>query len=394
MPFHAASTLLKWYPLLTLPPFIFMGSMLAKSGVADAFYQAIYYWMGRMRGGLAIGTIGLCALIAAMSGLNVAGTVIVANVALPSMLKRRYDKLMLTGIAQAGGALGVLIPPSIVFILYGIIAKVSIGHLWLAGIFPGLLLTVMYIAYIAIRCRVQPQLGPAIPVEERVGWREKFRSLKTGIIPIILIFVVLGLFFMGVTSIVECSAVGAVGSIVAAVINRKFSWKMLSDSLDETAQVTAMFMWIVLAAIMFGAVFDGLGAVHAMENVLLAVGAGKWGTMIMMQASFLLMGMVLDDTAMLLIVAPLYIPIVTGLGFSPVWFGVLYVINVQMAFLTPPFGYNLFIMKAVAPKEITLGDIYRSVIPFVGIQAVCLAILMVFPQIALYLPNQFFRVGG
>jgi tripartite ATP-independent transporter DctM subunit len=371
-----------------------MGSVMARAGVADPFYQSLHYWMGRVKGGLAIGTIGLCAIIAAMSGLNVTGTVIAGQVAVPEMLKRRYDKLMITGIAQAGGALGVLIPPSIVFILYGIIAKVSIGHLWLAGIFPGILLTGMYIAYVLIRCRIQPSLGPAIPVEEQVGLKEKFLSLRSGLIPIILIFVILGLFFMGVTSIVECSAVAAVAAVVAAAINRRMTRQVFFEALDETTKVTAMFMWIVLAAIMFGAVFDGLGAVDAIKHMLLSVGAGKWGTMIMMQASFLLMGMVLDDTAMLLIVAPLYIPIVTNLGFSLVWFGVLYVINVQMAFLTPPFGYNLFLMKAIAPKEITLGDIYRSVIPFVGLQALCMAIIMAFPQIALYLPDKFFAIGG
>lgn len=386
LPFVGVYSFMKWYPLLALPPFIFMGLTLSKSGVADNLFHSVYLWMGGIRGGLGMGTVVLCSIIAAMSGTSVAATVTAGTIALPSMLKRNYDKRLVTGIVQAGGALGFLIPPSLIFIIYGMIARVSVGHLWVAGIFPGLLLATMYIIYIAIRCGLQPHMGPALPPESRATWGEKFRSLKSGIVPVILIMAVLGLLFMGITTLIECAAIGAVGAISCAAINRRLSWRLINEVMDETLKLTSMLLWIFAAAITFGAIFDGLGAVHAVESMLNMVG-GRWSIMIIMQFSFFLMGMVLDDTAMLLIVAPLYIPITQHLGFDLVWYGVLYVVNCQMAFLTPPFGYNLFIMKGLAPPEITIQDIYRSVIPFVGIQALCLAVVMAFPQIALWLPS-------
>lgn len=401
MPFIGGySVTMKWYPIYALPPFVFMGLTLARSGVADNLYQAIYLWVGRIRGGLAMGTVGVCSLVACMSGLSVAATTTAATIALPAMLKRKYDKLMVTGVVQAAGALGFLIPPSLVFIIYGMIARVSIGHLWVAGVMPGFLLAGMYIAYVGIRCRVQPHLGPAIPPETKITWGERISALRAGIAPIILIFIVLGLLFMGVTTIVECSAIGAVGAIACAAINRRLSWTLVRGVMDETLKISSMVLWIFAAGITFGAVFDGLGAVHAVERILFAVGGEPMTVISMMIATFIAMGMVLDDTAMLLIVAPLYIPVVQDMGFSLVWYGVLYVLTVQMAYLTPPFGYNLFIMKGIVGvkgivpegQKITIGDIYRSVIPFVCIQGACVGLVMVFPQIALWLPGVFF--GG
>ena len=253
----------------------------------------------------------------------------------------------------------------------------------------------MFLIYIGIRCSREPHLGPPIPPEERVGWGKKFRALGAGIAPIALIFVVLGLLFMGVTSLIECSAIGAVGALGCAAAYKRLTRKLILTVTDETLQVTSMALWIFVAAMVFSAVYDGLGATRAMEHILAMAGGGPWGTLIMMQLSFFLMGMVMDDTAMLLIVAPLYIPIVAKMGFSLVWYGVLYVVNCQMAFLTPPFGYNLFIMKGliptVAPESgITITDIYRAVIPFIVIQGICLALIMLFPQIALFLPNLIF----
>jgi tripartite ATP-independent transporter DctM subunit len=408
MPFMSCYSYLHWYPLLSIPPFVCMGLTLSRSGVADKLFQSIYFWMGRLNGGLGIGTIIMCSLVAAMSGTNIAATVTASTIALPSMIKRKYDKLLLTGAVQAGGALGFLIPPSVVFILYGMIAKVSIGHLWIAGILPGILLSFMFILYIGIRCHFQPHLGPAIPVEEQVSLREKFRALGAGIPPVILIFVVLGLLFMGVTTLVECASIGATGAMVCAAINRRLTWSMFRAVMDETLKITSMVLWIFVAAMLFGAVFDGLGALHAVEGILYAISGGNpWMILIVMQLSFFVMGMVLDDTAMLLIVAPLYIPLIDHLGFSLVWFGVLYVVNCQMAFLTPPFGYNLFLVKGLVPivekqltdegveikSPITMLDIYKSVVPFVGIQALCLIIIMIFPQIALWLPSIFFKGG-
>ena len=387
--FFSAYSFMKWYVLLAIPPFIFMGLILSKSGVADDLYEMIHKWFGGIAGGLAMGTIGISAMIAAMVGEATCGTVTAGLIAMPAMLKRKYNKLMVTGVVQAGGALGFLIPPSVIFIIYGIIARVSIGHLFLAGAIPGILLAVMYVAYIGIRCRRNPSLGPPLPVEERVNWRGKFSSLKGGIAPVVLIFAVLGLLFMGVTTVMESAGVGAVGAIVCAAIHRKLNWSVIKVAMSETLRVSCLFLWILVAALLFSAVYDGLGAVKVLEPLFLSL-KNPVVILIMMQASFILMGTFLDDTAMLLIVAPLYIPIVANLGYDLVWYGVLYVITCEMAYLTPPFGYTLFIMRGIVPKDITMGDIYRSVIPFVGIQAACLGLVFAFPQLALWLPSVFF----
>lgn len=392
MPFNASFILLNWYPLLTLPLFIYMGYMFSESGIASDLYHAFHVWMGPLNGGLAIGTIGLMTAVAAMNGLSVAGMAIGASLALPEMLKRKYDKVMVTGVIQAGSSLGIMIPPSVVLVLYGMIARQNVGRLWLAGVFPGLLLAGLFMAYIAIRCKLQPHLGPALPPEERqMSWGQKFRLLRAGIIPLVIIFSMTGLFLMGVTSLVECSAAGAAATTIAALVKGRLTWRVLEDTLRNTLSVSCMFMWIILAALCFGAVFDGLGAVHAIKSLFLERwGLSPWGVLVMMQVTYLLMGMFLDDTAMLIIVAPLYVPLIISLGFDPVWYGVLYTITCQIAYMTPPFGYNLFLMKAMAPPEITLADIYRSIVPFVLVMLVGLAIVILFPQIALWLPNLYF----
>jgi tripartite ATP-independent transporter DctM subunit len=392
MPFNASFILLNWYPLLTLPLFIYMGYMLAESGIADDLYRMFHVWAGPVHGGLAIGTIGLMVVISAMNGLSVAGMAIGASIALPELLRRGYDKVMVTGVIQAGSSLGILIPPSVVLVLYGMIARQPVGQLWLAGVFPGLLLAGLFIAYIAIRCYIQPNLGPPLPPDERqVGWAEKLRLLGAGIIPLLIFFSMTGLFLMGVTSLVESSAVGAAAATIAALVRRRLTAQVMEDTIRKTLSISCMFLWIILAALCFGAVFDGLGAVQAIRFLFLDQwGLGPWEIIILMQLSYILMGMFLDDTAMLVIVAPLYVPLVISLGFDPIWYGVLYTITCQIAYMTPPFGYNLFLMRAMAPKEVTLADIYRSIIPFVLVMTIGLAVVMAFPQIALWLPNLYY----
>ena len=390
MPFNAAFVLMNWYPLLTLPLFIFMGYMLSESGIAGDLYRMFHVWMGPLNGGLAIGTVILMVAISAMNGLSVAGMAVGASIALPEMLKRGYNKVMVTGVIQAGSSLGIMIPPSVVLVLYGMIARQPVGQLWLAGVFPGLLLAGLFIIYITIRCKLQPHLGPALPVEERreISWSEKFSLLRAGILPLVIIFSMTGLFMLGVTSLVESSAVGAGAATLAALFKGRLTRKVLDDTLHKSLSVSCMFMWVILAALCFGAVFDGLGAVHAIESLFLEQwNLSPWGVLIMMQLSYIIMGMFLDDTAMLVIVAPLYVPLVISLGFNPIWYGVLYTVTCQIAYMTPPFGYNLFLMRAMAPKEITLVDIYRSIIPFVLIMTLGLALIMLYPQIALWLPN-------
>jgi tripartite ATP-independent transporter DctM subunit len=395
LPFDAAITTLNWYPLLTLPMFVFMGYMFAETGIANDLYYMFHVWSGPIRGGLAVGTILMMILIAAINGLSVAGLAIGATVALPEMLRRGYDKVLVTGVIQAGSTLGIMIPPSVVLVLYGMIARVPVGKLWFAGILPGLLLGSLFVLYILIRCWVQPQIGPALPKEEleRVTWSEKIRLLRAGIIPLVIFVSMTGLFLAGVTSLVESSAIGMLATL-AALIRRKLTWKALVDATRKTLGVSCVFMWIIQAALLFSAVFDGLGAGRALEDLFIRRwNLPPWAIVAMMQASFLFMGTFLDDTAMLVIVAPLYVPLIIKLGFDPVWYGVLYTITCQIAYMTPPFGYNLFLMRAMAPPEITLSDIYRSITPFVLVMLVGLMIVMAFPQIATYLPELYFRRG-
>ncbi len=388
--FAAAIKVMRWYPLLTLPMFIFMGYILSESRIADDLYRMFHVWMGGLSGGLAIGTIGLMVLISAMNGLSVAGMAIGATIALPELLRRNYDKRMVTGVIQAGSSLGILVPPSVVLVLYAMIARQPVGQLWLAGVVPGLMMATLFIIYIAIRCRLNPSLGPVMSAEERaqVTWGEKLRLLGAGLLPIGIFAVMMVPFVNGWTSLVESSALGAIAAFLAAVLKRRMTWQVFETSIKQTLGITCMFMWIILAALAFGAVFDGLGAVKAIENLFtVQLGLNPWIILILMQLSFLVMGTFLDDTAMLVIVAPLYVPLVGALGFDLIWYGVLYTITCQIAYMTPPFGYNLFLMRAMAPPEVTIGDIYRSIIPFVAVMALALGLVMAFPDIALWLPG-------
>ncbi len=388
--FSAAMKLMKWYPLLTLPMFIYMGYVLSESRIADDLYEMFHVWMGPLNGGLAIGTILLMVVISAMNGLSVAGMAIGATIALPELLKRGYDKVMVTGVIQAGSSLGILVPPSVVLVLYGMIARQPVGQLWLAGVFPGLMMAGLFILYIGVRCYLQPNLGPPLAKAERnISWSKKFALLRAGLLPLAIFASMTGLFLMGITSLVEASAVGAATATLAALVKGRLNKHVMEETLRKTLAVTCMFMWIILAALAFGAVFDGLGAVKAIEGFFVdQLGMGPWEILIMMQVSYILMGMFLDDTAMLVIVAPLYVPLVGALGFDLVWYGVLYTITCQIAYMTPPFGYNLFLMRAMAPPEITLHDIYRSIIPFVLVMTLALAIVMAFPDVALWLPDR------
>ena len=394
LPFSAAFKLFNWYALLTLPLFIYMGYILSESGIAGDLYRAFHVWFGPLKGGLAIGTIGLMVVISAMNGLSVAGMAIGASIALPEMLRRGYDKLMITGVVQAGSSLGILVPPSVVLVLYGMIARQPVGQLWLAGVFPGLLLAALFVLYIVVRCRLQPHLGPPLPAaERRRPLAEKLKLLRSGLLPLLIFFSMTGLFLLGVTSLVESSAFGAAAATLAALAKRRLTRQVLEETLRKSLGISCMFMWIILAALCFGAVFDGLGAVKAIEALFI----DHWllsplAVLIMMQLSYLVMGMFLDDTAMLVIVAPLYIPLAVALGFDPIWYGVLYTITCQVAYMTPPFGYNLFLMRAMAPPEISLLDIYKSIIPFVLVMCLALILVMAFPQIALWLPQRFY--GG
>lgn len=389
MPFSQAFKLFNWFPMLTLPLFIYMGYVLAESGIAEDLYKMLHVWLGRFSGGLAIGTIVLMVIISAMNGLSVAGMAIGATIALPEMLRRGYDKVLITGVIQGGSSLGILVPPSVVMVLYGMIAREPVSALWLAGIVPGLLMATMFAVYIAVRCRLNPALAPTVSDEElNMPLGEKLKLLRAGIIPFLIFFAMTGLFVTGYTSLVESAAVGATAATLAALFKRRLSFYVIHETARKTLTVSCMFLWLILAALAFGAVFDGIGAVNAIESLFITRWELEpWHVIIMMQLSFILMGMFLDDTAMLVIVAPLYVPLVDSLGFSLIWFGILYTMTCQIAYITPPFGYNLFLMRSLAPPEISLIDIYRSIWPFVLMMATTIALVMIFPQLALWLPE-------
>lgn len=393
MPFTAFIKVMKWYPLLTLPLFVFMGYMLAESRIADDLYKMFHVYFGPVRGGLAIGTIFMMVIISAINGLSVAGMAVGATIALPELLRRGYDKIMVTGVIQAGSTLGILVPPSVVLVLYGMIARQPVGNLWMAGVFPGLLMASLFILYIIVRCWLQPELGPPLPKEERERYTltQKIALARAGLIPLVIFVSMTGLFLTGVTSLVESSAVGAVASLLAALLRGRLTFAVLHETTRKTLGISCMFFWIITAALCFGAVFDGLGAVKSIERLFLGdLGLEPWQILVLMQLTFLGLGIFLDDTAMLVIVAPLFIPLAGALGFDLVWYGVMYTITCQIAYLTPPFGYNLFLMRAMAPPEVSLQDIYRSVFPFVGIMLFTLLIIGVFPEIATWLPNHYY----
>ncbi len=390
MPFNQAFQVLNWYPLITVPFFVFMGYMMSESGIASNLYRMFHVWFGPVRGGLALGTMGLMVLISCINGLSVAGMAIGATIALPELLKRGYDKIMVTGVIQGGSTLGILVPPSVVLVLFAMIARAPVTELWLAGILPGLMMAAIFGLYIYIRCRIQPELGPPMSAEERaqITTREKIVLLREGIMPVAVFAIMMTLFLTGTTSLTESSAVGALLATIAAALSGKLNMKVLEVCTRNTLLISSMFLWIILGALCFSSVYDGLGAVRAIESLLLnTFGLDAWGILILMLLSFVVMGMFLDDTAMLVIVAPLYIPLVRALGFDLVWFGILYTITCQIAYITPPFGYNLFLMRAMAPPEVSLRDIYVSVVPFVIIMVLALTLVMVFPQLALWLPQ-------
>lgn len=392
LPFNAAFKLFSWHALLTLPLFVFMGHMMAKSGIAEELYQMMHVWFGKLPGGLALGTIFLMVVISAINGLSVAGLAIGSAIALPEMLRRGYDKVLITGVVQGGSTLGILIPPSVVMVLFAVIARQPVSDLWLAGVFPGLMMALIFSVYVWTRVKLNPSLAPKLSEEElAMPLSRKLILLRAGIIPVLIFVLMIGLFIAGYTSLLESAAVGATSATLAAAWKGRLSFALLRKTAEETMSVTAMFMWLILGALAFSSVFDGIGAVRAIENVFIHNWElSPWMVIILMQASFLLMGMFLDDTAMLVIVAPLYIPLVArldlGIDNQMVWFGILYTMTCQIAYITPPFGYNLFLMRGLAPPEITLIDIYKSIWPFVIMIVLTIALIMAFPQIATWLP--------
>ena len=374
--------------LVALPLFIFMGLVLQRSGITDDLFEMIHKLMGRLPGGLGIGTVIICALIAAMAGVSGAATVSLGIIALPAMLNRGYDKRLVTGTIMAGGALGFLIPPSVLMIIYAFLSRDSVGKLFAAGLVPGLMLAMIYIAYILIRCRINPTLGP--PAEEQYSTAEKLKSLRFLIAPGLLIFTVLGCIIGGITSPSEASAIGAFGALLIAAVQRRLSWDTLRYVMLSTTKLMGMLMWITIAAVFFSKIYVGVGAGMVVGELIEDYDLSPNLVIIAMLVAYFILGMFLDDFAIVFITVPLFVPIVRDLGFDTTWFAVLFILSMQSAYLTPPFGYNLFYMRSVAPKDVTIIDIYWSALPFVALQILGLALVFMFPQIALWLPSMIF----
>ncbi|WP_113910612.1 TRAP transporter large permease [Roseovarius dicentrarchi] len=374
--------------LVALPLFIFMGLVLQRSGITDDLFEMIHKLMGRLPGGLGIGTVIICALIAAMAGVSGAATVSLGIIALPAMLNRGYDKRLVTGTIMAGGALGFLIPPSVLMIIYAFLSRDSVGKLFAAGLMPGLMLATIYIIYILIRCRINPTLGP--PAEEQFTTAEKLKSLRFLIAPGLLIFTVLGCIIGGITSPSEASAIGAFGALLIAAVQRRLSWDTLRYVMLSTTKLMGMLMWITIAAVFFSKIYVGVGAGMVVGELIEDYDLSPNLVIVAMLLTYFILGMFLDDFAIVFITVPLFVPIVRDLGFDTTWFAVLFILSMQSAYLTPPFGYNLFYMRSVAPKDVTIGDIYMSALPFVALQILGLFLVFMFPQIALWLPSLIF----
>ncbi|MGD9864661.1 MAG: TRAP transporter large permease subunit [Pseudodonghicola sp.] len=385
------------YQLSAIPLFIFMASMLERAGIINDMFDVIYKVLGGVKGGLAAATIIASTILAAMVGVIGAAVVTMGIIALPAMLKRGYDPKIAMGSIMAGGTLGILIPPSILAIIYAVVAEQSVGELFIGAVIPGLLLSGMYVLYVVLRSTINPDLGPPIPVEERVSTAEKLRLMANMAAPIALIVVVLGVIFTGVATPVEAAGIGTFGAFIVAAIHRKLDWQTIREASIGTLKASAMVLWIMFGATIFVGLYVLEGGQQFVQEALASTGFGPWGILIIMQIVLIILGMFLDWVGILLLCVPIFVPIIKALGAqsfgleSPddlvLWFGVLYLVNMQMSFLSPPFGYALFYLRGVAPAEIPMSDIFKSALPFLGLQVVGLLLCMAFPEIITWLPR-------
>jgi tripartite ATP-independent transporter DctM subunit len=377
------------HELVAVPLFVLMASILQRSGATEHLFRAVHVWSGRLRGGLAVGTIIASTIMAAMVGIIGAEIVAFGLVALPAMLKRNYDKRIALGSICAGGGMATLIPPSIVFIVYGMEAQTPIADLFIAGIVPGLLLATLFIVYILVRAHLQPHLAPAAgPEESQMSFGQKVLLLRGLILPLGLAATVMGSIYKGAATPTEAAGIGCVGALIVAAIHRKLGFTMLRDSLYESLHVTCMLAWLFFGAQALIGVYTHVGGDEFVRNAVTDLPFGRWGTLIAMQLILIFLGMFLDWIGIVLLTMPLFIPIIEELGFDKVWFGVVFCMNMQISYLSPPFGPACFYLKSVCPPEIKLGDIYKSVWPFAILIVITLILVIVFPSLALWLPAQ------
>jgi tripartite ATP-independent transporter DctM subunit len=371
--------------LITIPLFLLMGNFLIHSGISDRLFKALNLWLSGIRGGLAIVSVGVCVALAMCGGFG-PGILTMGLIAVPAMLKHRYNKSLALGSVMAGGVLGEIIPPSIIMIIFAYISRISIGKIFFGGAIPGFITASLYLIYITLRCYIQPNLAPR--AEEEATWKTRLASLKDIILPSLLVVLVLGSIFLGIATPTEAAGVGAFGSFLICIIYGRLSWRVLSDSCLETMKISGMVLWILVTATLFGVVYTSAGAQDMVMEIIEGMTVNRWLILAAMQVILLLFGMFMDDYAVLTICAPIFIPIAVFLEFDPIWFSIVFILNMQVAYLTPPFGWALILMKGVAPPEVHTKDIWRSIPPFVLIQLIVLILTMLFPQLALWLPEK------
>ncbi len=380
------------YALVAVPLFIFMAAVLRQSGVADQLFKAVHIWSGPFRGGLAIGTIISCTIMAAMVGIVGAEIVTFGLIALPSMLERKYDERIALGSICAGGGLATLIPPSVVFIVYAMTAGASVGELFIAGIIPGLILGLLFIAYIVIATWLKPEMAPAATEEERnIPLKQKLILLKGLIMPGLLAAAVLGSIYGGVATPSEAAGIGCLGAVISAAINRKLTFSGIKEALYDTIKVSCMLAWLFFGAQTIIGIYTLAGGDQFVRNAVMALPFGKWGVIIGMQLIMIFLGMFLDWIGIVLLTMPLFVPIILDLGFDNVWFGVVFCMNMHISYLSPPFGPSIFYLKSVVGDEISVSKIYRANLPYLWLTFVALAIVVIFPGVSLWLPSMMFK---
>ena len=383
-----AQGLLEAYPLVAVPLFVLMANILERSGVAEDLFDAMSILSGRLRGGVAVQTTLVAVIMAAMTGIMGGEIVMLGLIALPQMLRLGYDKKLAMGTICAGGSLATLIPPSVIMIIYGLTANVSISALFLGGFLPGLLLASLYITYILIRCAIQPHLAP-LPAGALVSMTsaEKAAKMKGLILPMLVILWILGSIYGGIATVTEAAAVGVFGAVAAAAARRRLSWAMLQEALRKTMITVGTIIWLVLGAVSFVGIYNIIGGNEFMQSLLRGLDIAPLAVIFVMMGILIILGTFMEWIAIAYITVPIFAPVVVELGFDPIWFGVLFVMNIQIYFLSPPFGPACFWLKSVAPPEITLQQIFGAVLPFIGLQIIGLVLVLTFPEIVLYLPR-------
>lgn len=375
------------FTTIAIPCFIFLGTVLEKTGIAEEAFDLLYKIFGRIRGGLAVSSVIVCTIFGAMTGTAAASVVTMGLVALPAMLKRGYDKRLAIGSVAAGGTLGVIIPPSVLMILYGLFTGESIGQMFAGGVFAGITISILFCAYILIRSAINKDLAPAVPKEERASLKEILIASKGLIAPIILIIIVLGSIFGGIATPTEAAAVGCVGVLVIAAIRRCLTWESFKQTCYRTLELSAMVVWIIFASAAFSSFFSKIGANKVITSLILGLDASPYVILAAVIILMVILGMFLDPGAIIMLTIPIIHPIMVDLGFDSLWFGVLFIELMLIGYISPPFGFNLFYMKQIVPPGITMGDIYRSAIPFVFIMIGAAIMYIIFPGLITWLPH-------